>query len=212
MRKSRKNALAGRRHAGHDGSQMVARLHPVHYTFREYVAHDAASNTKHEYLDGQIYAMAGGTPEHAALISSVHGHLWKQIGGTRCRPHMADLRIRVLETGLATYPDIPIVCGRTERDPEDANTVINPTAIVEVLSASTETYDRGEKFEHYKRIPSLRAYVLVAHDRRVIEVRARGADGSWSDKAYASGETARIEPIDAVLDVDAIYEDAKERD
>src|SRR5215472_12463154 len=186
---------------------MVARTHPVHYTFREYVAHDAASNTKHEYLDGQIYAMAGGTPEHAPLISSVHGHLWKQIGGTRCRPHMADLRIRVLQTGLATYPDIPIVCGRSERDPEDANTVTNPTVIVEVLSASTEKYDRGEKFEHYKQIPSLREYVLVAHEQRAIEVWTRGADGQWARAVYASGDRAEIDAVKAVLEVDAVYED-----
>lgn len=191
---------------------MVANAHPVDYSYREYVAHDAASNTKHEYLDGQIYAMAGGTPEHAALISSVHGHLWAQIGGTRCRPHMADLRIRVLETGLATYPDIPIVCGRSERDPEDANTVTNPTVIVEVLSASTERYDRGEKFEHYKRLPSLRAYVMVAHDRRAIEVWTRDSDGNWTQAVCKSGDTATIDAIHASLDVDRVYEDARERD
>lgn len=191
---------------------MIGRSHPVNYTFRDYVAHDAASNTKHEYLDGQIYAMAGGTPEHAALISSVHGHLWTQIGGTRCRPHMADLRIRVLETGLATYPDIPIVCVRSERDREDANTVTNPTAIFEVLSESTEKYDRGEKFEHYKRIPSLRAYVLVAHDPPAIEVWTRVSGDEWDRAVYAAGGKARIEAIGAVLDVDAVYDDAKERD
>jgi Uma2 family endonuclease len=191
---------------------MIARSHPVHYTFREYIAHDAASNTKHEYLDGQIYAMAGGTPEHAALISSVHGHLWTQIGRTRRRPHMADLRIRVLETGLATYPDIPIVCGRTERDPEDGNTVINPTVIIEVLSESTETYDRGEKFEHYKRIPSLRAYVLVAHEKRAVEVWTRASDDGWDRALYVAGDQAKIDAIGAALEVDAVYEDARERD
>jgi Uma2 family endonuclease len=191
---------------------MVARSHPVHYAFREYIAHDAASNTKHEYLDGQIYAMAGGTPEHAALISSVHGHLWTQIGATRCRPHMADLRIRVRETGLATYPDIPTVCGRTERDPEDANNVTNPTVIVEVLSESTEKYDRGEKFDHYKRIPSLRAYVLVAHDQRAIEVWTRVTDDAWDRAAYVAGGEAKIDAIAATLDVDKVYEDATERD
>lgn len=88
---------------------MFASRHPVRYTFAEYLAHEEASNTKHEFLDGQIYAMAGGTPEHSALIASVNGQLWSQLRGTSCSVHMSDLRVRVLETGLATYPVIPIV-------------------------------------------------------------------------------------------------------
>jgi Uma2 family endonuclease len=125
---------------------------------------------------------------------------------------MADLRIRVLETGLATYPDIPIVCGRSERDPEDVNTVTNPAVIVEVLSESTQKYDRGEKFEHYKRIPTLRAYVLVAHDRRSVEVWTRATGERWDRAEFVAGDKAKIDAVGAVLDVDRIYEDAKERD
>lgn len=152
----------------------VVASHPVRYTFREYIAHDDASSTKHEYLEGQIYAMAGGTPEHSALIATVTARLADGFRKGPCRVHSSDLRVRVKETGLTTYPDVTVVRGPWERDADDRNTITNPTLVVEVLSPSTERYDRGEKLGHYQRIPSLRACVLVAHDRREIEVtRAR---------------------------------------
>jgi Uma2 family endonuclease len=135
-------------------------------TFAEYVALEEATTGKHEYVGGQIYAMAGGTPEHSALAVSIATQLANQVRGGRCRVHSSDLRVRVVETGLATYPDVTVVCGAWERDPENAQTVVNPAVLVEVLSPSTEAYDRGEKLEHYKRISSLRAVVLVAHERR----------------------------------------------
>lgn len=99
---------------------MAARGRSVFYSFRDYITHEEASNTRHEYLDGQIYAMAGGTPEHSALIASVTTHLSNAVRGGACRVHMSDLRIRVAETGLATYPDAAVICGPWERDPEDA--------------------------------------------------------------------------------------------
>jgi Uma2 family endonuclease len=189
---------------------MVARGHAVYHTFRAYLAHEDASNTKHEYLDGEIYAMAGGTPEHSALIASVTTHLSNQVRGGPCRVHMSDLRIRVLETGLATYPDVAVVCGSWERDPEDSRTIVNPTVLVEVLSPSTESYDRGEKLEHYKRIPSLRACLLVAHDRREIEIWARESSEPWSRALVVSGQTTHIAAVRVSLDVDAVYDDAEE--
>ena len=189
---------------------MVARGHAVHHTFRDYLSHEEASNTKHEYLDGQIYALAGGIPEHSALIASVTTHLSNQVRGGHCRVHMSDLRIRVVETGLATYPDVAVVCGVWERDPEDSRTILNPTVIVEVSSPSTEAYDRGEKLEHYKRIPSLRACLLVAHDRREIELWTRDGSEAWKRSLVVSGQVAEIAAASARLDVDAIYDDAKE--
>lgn len=189
---------------------MVASGHAVHYTFQQYIAHEQASNTRHEYSDGQIYAMAGGTPEHSALIASITTHLSNYVRGGRCRVHMSDLRVRVLETGLATYPDVVVVCGAWERDPGDSNTIINPTVIVEVLSPSTEAYDRGEKLEHYKRIPTLLAYVLVAHDRREIEVWSREAGGPWARALAGAGHRAALECIGTRIEVEAVYEDARE--
>lgn len=177
----------------------------VRYGFDEYLAVEEISTVKHEFLDGHIYAMAGGTPEHAALAASVIGHLFGQLQGGSCRVYDSDLRVRVLATGTATYPDVTVVCGPRETDPEDANTVVNPTVLVEVLSPRTQAYDRGEKFEHYRQMGSLREYVLVSPEEPRIEVRRRAADGSWQDLVARAGETAVLDSIGAALDVDAVY-------
>ena len=125
---------------------MTAPAHNIHYSWADYLALEGSSNVKHEFLDGQIYGMAGGTPEHAALKAAVTGLLFSQIRGGRCRAHAPDLRVRVPETGLATYPDVTVVCGPRELHPEDQDAVTNPALIVEVLSKSTADYDRGDKF------------------------------------------------------------------
>ena len=118
--------------------------------------------------------------------------------------------MRVRATGLATYPDVTIVCGPRERDPDDEQAVTNPTVIVEVLSRSTEEYDRGDKFDHYKRLLSLREYVIVSHRERCIEVWTRGAGESWTSVVYREGNTARLASINAALDVRELYEAAAE--
>jgi Uma2 family endonuclease len=178
-----------------------------HYTYEEYLALDEASNVKLEYYAGDIFAMAGGTPEHAALSLQVASSLNVQLEGGPCRVYGSDLRIRVLATGLATYPDATVVCNSLERDPEGKNTVLNPTIVVEVLSPSTESDDCGEKREQYQQIPSLREVVFLAHDQRRIEVFRRGEDG-WSVHRAGSGESVALESISCSLDVDALYERA----
>src|ERR1035438_4951192 len=123
--------------------------HDVRYRLREYLSFEASSNVKHEFVGGQIYAMAGGTPEHAALAAAFLGQLYAQLRSGRCRAYDADLRVRVREADLLTYPDITIICGPVERDGDDRMSAVNPAVLVEVLSDSTERYDRGAKFEHY---------------------------------------------------------------
>jgi Uma2 family endonuclease len=115
------------------------------------------------------------------------------------------LRVRVLETGLATYPDVTVVCGPRELDPADSNTVTNPTLIVEVLSHSTEEYDRGDKFEHYKRVPTLMQYVLVSQALRDVEVWSR-REGEWSKIVSSPVDSAQLESIGAQVDVDELYD------
>lgn len=184
----------------------------MHYTYAEYLALEDGSNVRHEFLDGQIYAMAGGTPEHAALQAAVTGMLFAQLEGKPCRVHGSDLHVRVLATGLATYPDVSVICGRTERDPASQRTAVNPTVLVEVLSRSTEDtedFGRVEKFEHYKQIPSLRQFVLVSHRERVLEVWTR-SDEAWTRVASGEGEVARLESIGCTLDVRALYDSAAE--
>ncbi len=184
--------------------------HPVFHAFGDYVQLEANSPIKHEYLAGQIYAMAGGTPEHAALAAVVTAKLASALEGGRCRVYSSDLRIRVLKTGLATYPDVSVVCGPREVDPEDKNSVTNPTLLVEVTSKSTEEYDRGEKFDHYKAIPSLREVVLVSHREPSIEVRRRQDDGAWTSHVFRARERAELGSVPCVLDVDAIYAAAED--
>ena len=175
------------------------------YTYADYLTVEDGSQIRHEFLDGEIYAMAGGSPEHAALAVSVSSALLVQLRGRPCRVMSSDLRVRVLATGLSTYPDVTVVCGPLERDPESRVTVVNPTVVVEVLSDSTEEYDRGEKLDHYRRIASLRECLLVSHRTRLIEVERRESDGSWTRHRAGAGEQIRLESIGCDLDVDDIY-------
>ena len=173
----------------------------------EYVRLEETSNVKHEHFDGTIYAMAGGTPEHAALASNVIAALTNALRGRGCRVHSADLRVRVPATGLATYPDVTVICEKLESDPEDASTATNPILIIEILSPSIAGYDRGEKLAHYKRIDSLRAIMLVAHDTARVELHQRGDDDRWSRSEVGPNERAQIVALRCGLDVDDIYRD-----
>src|SRR5262252_2208809 len=132
---------------------MVTAPH-ARYSLEEYLRLEEYSNVKHEFLDGQIYAMAGGTPEHGAMALRIGAQLLQQLTGKRCNIYNSDVRVRVVATGLDTYPDLSVVWGREERDLDDRLSLINPVVLVEVLSPSTEEYDRGEKLEHYRRIPT----------------------------------------------------------
>jgi len=175
------------------------------YTYSEYVALEEHANVRHEFFDGEIYAMAGGTPEHAAICTNVSTALNVQLRGRGCRVHSSDLLIRILETGLATYPDVTVVCARAELDPANRNAITNPVVLVEVLSPGTVDYDRGEKLAQYKRIPSLREGVLVAHDESLLEVWRREQD-AWTRTEVRSG-SVRLASIDCTLDVADVYRD-----
>ena len=187
--------------------EMPPLIHKLNYTYAEYLGFEASSNVKHEFLDGQIYALAGGTPELAALAAAVITLLGPQLLGGECRPYNSDLRVRT-PTGLTTYPDVTIVCGHREIDAMDPLAITNPTLIVEGLSRSTEEYDTGDKFEHYRTFPSLREYVLVSHRERSVEVRSRGEDG-WQTTVVRKGAIAELS-IGARLDVRALYDAAAE--
>lgn len=178
----------------------------AHYTYEDYRRFEDGTDAKHEYLDGQILAMAGGTPEHAALATAMIGLLERQLIGRPCYPFSSDLRVRVRATGLATYPDVTVVCGELERDPEDPNAAVNPTLLVEVLSASTEDYDRGEKAAHYRRIPSLREYLLVSHRERRIERWVRRDAGDWERQSAGRGEALHVGALDIDIPVDVVYD------
>jgi Uma2 family endonuclease len=177
-------------------------------TFAEYVRQERSSPNKHELRVGKIVAMGPATVEHARRVSTINGLLESQLRGCRCEVLTADWRIRVLSTGLATYADLGIVCGRMETDPEDRDTIVNPVILVEVLSDDTEAYDRGKKFAHYRRIPSLREYALVSHHAPRIEVFRRNEDGSWTLYEASQGQVAKFASIDCQLAVDEVYANA----
>ncbi len=189
---------------------MAPALPVAHITYAEYVASEAASPVKREFIRGQVYAMAGGTPEHGALAAAVMGELRTALRGKPCRVFSFDLRVRILDTQMATYPDATVVCGKLETAPDDPNAAINPKLLVEVLSEATEAYDRGAKAAHYRRIPSLQEYVLVAQDEPRIEVYRRTDDGGWVLHEARPGEKLELQSVGVMLDVAAVYENPLE--
>jgi Uma2 family endonuclease len=164
---------------------------PAHLHLRDYVQIEECSTIKHEFLDGVVYAMAGGSPDHAGVASNVIGLLRAALEGRRCRVFTSDLRIRVDKTGLDTYPDASVICGRLALDPQDpkGHTAVNPTVLVEVLSPSTEEYDRGEKLSHYKCIESLQEVMLIAHDEHRVDLWRR-AGARWTQLSYRDGRAS----------------------
>lgn len=182
------------------------------YTYQDYVWLEDESSTRHEVVGGEIFAMAGGTPEHAAMAAEVIGQLRDAPRGGPCRVFTSDLGVRVLSTGLATYPDASVVCGPTQRDPDKKTNITNPRVLLEVTSDGTEDYDRGEKIEHYKQIPTLDTIVIVSHREARVEVwsRSRGTS-EWRRSEAGAGQKARIESLACDIDVDAVHAAAQER-
>lgn len=182
----------------------VANVHE--HTFADYLRLERDSiNVKHEFLDGEIYAMTGGSPKHAELAVSISTLLLTQLRDRGCRVFSSDLRVRVPATGLAAYPDVTVVFGELTFDPEDDDTVTNPRVVVEVLSPSTEKFDRGLKMRHYQQIPTLDAVVLVAQREPRIEVCSRQADGTWATRVSGPGEIATLDAIGCILSIDDVY-------
>jgi Uma2 family endonuclease len=180
----------------------------LHYSHAEYLALEDESSIRHEYLDGEIYAMAGGSPDHAALAATVISLIRNQLP-PGCRVFTSDLRIQVPATGLSTYPDTAVVCGRTQRAADDPLAVVNPVLLVEVTSSSTEDYDRGEKLRHYKTLPSVREVLIVSHRGARLTLHRR-EPGGWTELAAESGGTIEISSLGARLAVDDVYREGLE--
>ena len=175
----------------------------LNYSYTEYLRALADSDIKLEYCDGVIYAMAGGTPAHAALGLAA-GSLLRQALSGKCTVYSSDLKIRIDATDLSTFPDASVVCGPVEPARIDANAAINPVLLVEVTSESTEAYDRSEKLSHYKQLPSLKAVLFVSHRRPQVTLVARTTAG-WDEREFRAGETVSIEDPAVRFNVDALY-------
>lgn len=159
-------------------------------TEEEYLAFERASETRHEYLRGEVFAMAGASLDHAQIVSNTVIAIGRQLRPP-CRVVSDDLRVKMPATGPQTYPDIVILCGRPVLAEGQFDTLLNPTILIEVLSPATEAYDRGKKFGHYRTLASLREYLLIARDIPLVEHFARQDDGTWRFAA-ASGLDAPI--------------------
>jgi Uma2 family endonuclease len=175
-------------------------------TYAEYLAQEATSLEKHEYLRGDVWAMAGGTPTHARLCGNVTIALGLALRGRPCAVFSADLRVRVEATDRTTYPDVTVVCGQPRAAADDADAIVNPTLIVEVLSDSTEAFDRGEKFAHLQRLPSLQEYVLVSQREQRTEVFRRGEGATWT-LLPSTGGAVELRSVGASVDFADIYAD-----
>ena len=146
---------------------------------QEYLARERRAEIKSEYYDGEVFTMAGGSKEHSIITANVTGVLWPQMSNKPCDIYTSDMRVQVSEVGPYTYPDVTVVCGEAQFADAEVDTLLNPTLIVEVLSPTTEAWDRGGKFEGYQQIPALQEYLLIAQDRPRVEQYARQAEGQW---------------------------------
>ena len=177
------------------------------YTPEEYLALERSSETKHEYLNGEIFAMSGASPRHVLIVTNLVTALWSQLRRGHCRVFSTDLRVKVDPTGLYTYPDVIVLCDAPEFGDEQKDTLLNPVLIIEVLSDSTKDYDRGGKFEQYRTIESFREYLLVAQDRPHVEHYTRQTDGSWVlHETNQMEDTIHLKSVPCSLPLADIYD------
>lgn len=182
-------------------------------TPQQYLEIERRAPTKSEYVNGRIYAIThsksgypGASREHNLITGNVNRELSLQLRGRSCEAYASDMRVKVSATGMYTYPDVVAVCGEPHFEDEAVDTLTNPTLIVEVLSPSTEAYDRGAKFAHYRRVASLAEYVLVAQDRVSVERLVRQGE-QWILSAVDNlDDVVRLASIDATLRLGAIYD------
>ncbi|MES2642740.1 MAG: Uma2 family endonuclease [Myxococcota bacterium] len=174
-------------------------------TYAEYLAFEGVSAEKHEFINGEPHAMSEGTPVHARLQVRLGGRLDAALEGRRCASYGPDLRIYFAELDEGAYADASVLCGPLVPAPGDPNAATNPTVICEVLSPSTEAYDRGRKFEKYRALPTVKEYVLVAQDRALVEVFRRDADSTWTLRTYGPGARVELASIDVHIAVDDLY-------
>lgn len=154
----------------------MATLAKPYYTPEQYIQLEREAEYKSEYINGSIYAMAGTSREHSLIEGNIFGNLWTKLRGKPCEVYMNDMRVKVSPTGMYTYPDVVVACGEPRFEDKQVDTLLNPTVLIEVLSPSTEAYDRGEKFAHYRRLESLNEYVLVSQDKARVEHYIRRAE------------------------------------
>jgi Uma2 family endonuclease len=185
---------------------MQAALKTPFITVEEYLARERAAEHKSEYFNGEIFAMAGAREPHNLIAGNIFAKLHAQLEQRPCKVYPSDMRLKVSATGLHTYPDVMVVCGKVLFDDDEEDTLLNPALIVEVLSKSTESYVRGAKFEHYRKLDSLREYLLAAQNRPRLELFTRQSDGRWLlSESESLDEVVKLTSINCELAMKDAY-------
>lgn len=175
-------------------------------TEAEYLAFEEGQEGKHEFVNGDVVAMNGVTPDHDAVTINAVVALVNRLRGKPCRVRGDNLRVRLDETGLYAYPDLMVVCGPPQFAATRPETLLNPKVVVEVLSESTEDYDRGAKAAHYRHRASVEAILLIDSRRRLVELQTRNADGTWTLAEHTAGEVP-LTCVGVSLPLDELYAD-----
>ena len=178
---------------------------PLRMTPREYLTFERASTEKHEYVDGEVFAMAGGTREHNLAAANAVGELRSALLDRPCEVYGSDMKIKAVDDEQYHYADAFVLCGRPVFEDDTRDVVQNPKVIVEVLSDSTERYDRGDKFAGYRTIDTVTDYVLVSQKKARVEHFHRHPDGTWSFRVLGPGEALALTDLGCEIAVDRIY-------
>jgi len=184
---------------------IAAKEQERHFTPEEYFTWEEQQLEKHELIDGRVYAMTGGTQNHSVIKLNIAALLKVHLRGSKCRVFNSDLKINILNTTNYTYPDLSVTCD--DRDRENPLYITYPCLIVEVLSPSTEAYDRGKKFNKYRRNPNLIDYVLVSSDEMAIDIYHKNDAGDWLILSYRVGDVVELKSINLSLPIEQFYEE-----
>jgi Uma2 family endonuclease len=185
----------------------IVQLSRRHYTVDDYFGVEIGSPIRHEYFDGEIYAMAGGTREHDTIAGNVFAAFHQALRGSACQAFTSNMRV-LTPSGLYTYPDASVVCGPADLSGVEGRTTLrNPVVLVEVLSDSTRDYDRGDKFHLYRSIASLRHYLLIEQSSIEVEIRSLDSNGEWTSEVKRSlDDTLRVEGAAIELPLSRVYD------
>ena len=184
----------------------MSKLEKPHFTAAEYLSMERASSDKHEFACGEIFAMTGASARHVGIVSNLVRELGNQLRHRPCQVYSTDLRVCIDADNRYAYPDVVVVCSQPKFLDDMLDTLLNPELIVEVLSESTRNYDRGDKFQQYRRIPSFREYLLVDQERVHVERHTKQSNGTWSlSETDAIGDVVQLESVGVTLAVSEIY-------
>jgi Uma2 family endonuclease len=178
------------------------------WTPEEYLAWERKQPEKHAYYRGEVFAMAGASREQNLIVGNIVGLLFGALRGKPCEAYPSDMRVRIPATGLYTYPDVSVVCGGPVFEDNVHDTLLNPQILVEVLSPSTEAYDRGKKLAHYRTLPSLREVLLVSQEEVLVDHYVRQPEppgDGWLLRSMSAGTTITLASIGCALPVDDVY-------